>query len=201
LTKQGAKYAQPSTAAIDGADHTTQYTYNKNNVLTSITYPSGRVVNYTLDTAQRVSGVTMTKSGTTATLASSISYLPFGGNTSLIYGNNLTLTQTYDTQYRLSSIIAGSVLNFTYIYDANGNITSITDSINPPLANTPGIPGYIQLPSTSNKLSEITGPPATTYTYDANGNITAQNNRTSTMIFLIRLRPLPIRYPDRCLYL
>lgn len=65
------------------------------------------------------------------------------------YGN-LTLTQTYDTQYRLSSIVSGSVLNFTYTYDANGNITSITDSVNPPRANAPGIPGtYILLRQTS----------------------------------------------------
>jgi RHS repeat-associated protein len=164
---------------INSVSYTTQYTYNKNNILTSVTYPSGRVVNYTLNTAtQRVSGITMTKSGTTSTLASSITYTPFGGITSLTYGNNLSLTQTYDTQYRISSIILGSILNLAYNYDANGNITSIVDSVNPPLSNTPGIPGAYTYPSTSNKLSDITGPPATTYTYDNNGNILTQNNRS-----------------------
>ena len=56
------------------------------------------------------------------TLASSISYLPFGGITALIYGNDLSLTQDYDNQYRISSIITGSLLYLTYGYDENGNV-------------------------------------------------------------------------------
>jgi hypothetical protein len=67
--------------------NTTQYGYNKNNVLTSITYPSGRVVNYGMDTVQRVSGVSATVGGISKSLASSIAYEPFGGITGLVYGS------------------------------------------------------------------------------------------------------------------
>ena len=115
---------------ISGVSYTTQYGYNKNNVLTSIAYPSGRIINYGMDTAQRISGVSTTFSGNTRTLASSISYAPFGGITGLIYGNGLSLTQDYDNQYRISSIITGSLLYLAYNYDANGNITSIVDAVN-----------------------------------------------------------------------
>ena len=114
---------------IGGILYTTQYTYNKNNVLASITYPSGRVITYSLDGAGRISQVRATINGTPTTLASSITYLPFGDITGLIYGNNLSLVQGYDNQYRISSITAGSVLALTYGYDPNGNITSIDPSI------------------------------------------------------------------------
>ena len=164
---------------VSGVSYTTQYGYNKNNALTSITYPSGRVVTYAMDTAQRISGVTMTKSGTTSTACFFYHHIAFGGITFLTYGNNLSLTQGYDNQYRLSSIVTGSILNLAYtLLIANGNITSIIDAINPPMANTSGIPGTYNYPTTSNKLSDITGPPVTTYGYDANGNITAQGTRT-----------------------
>ncbi|MGD0919213.1 MAG: RHS repeat domain-containing protein [Thermodesulfobacteriota bacterium] len=40
--------------------YTTQYTYNKDNVLTSITYPSGRTISYTLDEIGRITQVDTT---------------------------------------------------------------------------------------------------------------------------------------------
>ncbi len=47
-------------------------------------------------------------------LASAIEYLPFGGIMGLTYGNGLSLSQGYDNQYRISSIVVGSILNLTY---------------------------------------------------------------------------------------
>ena len=73
---------------IGGIVYTTQYTYNKNNKPTSITYPTGRTVSYTMDQAQRITQVDTTMGGSPKTLASSVAYLPFGGISSLIYGNN-----------------------------------------------------------------------------------------------------------------
>ena len=39
---------------VSGILYATQYAYNKDNALTSITYPSGRVITYTRDQAGRV---------------------------------------------------------------------------------------------------------------------------------------------------
>ncbi len=171
---------------VNSVSYTTQYTYNKNNILTSVTYPSGRVVSYTMDTVQRVSQVSMTTQGTPVTLASSITYMPFGGIASLTYGNSLSLTQTWDNQYRLSSITAGSVLSLSYGYDASGNVTSITDTI----GSAPG--QYIDsttyaYESGTNRLTTITGTPTATLTHDANGNIITEGTRTFTYDLTNRL--------------
>jgi len=160
-----------------GVSYTTWYTYNKNNILTSITYPSGRVVSYTMDTVQRISQVSMTTQGTPVTLASSITYMPFGGVSSLTYGNSLSLTRTFDNQYRVSSITAGSVLSLSYGYDASGNVTSVTDTI----GSAPGL--YIDsttygYESGKNWLTTITGTPTATLTHDAGGNTVSEGNRT-----------------------
>ena len=117
-----------------GGSYTTQYEYNDNGVLTKMTYPTGRTVNYDPDSVDktRISQVLINDRSTL--LASGITYLPFGGVTELIYGNNLTLAQGYDNQYRKESITvgaAGSVLNLAYGYDPNGNITSVVDTNNP----------------------------------------------------------------------
>jgi len=162
---------------IGGIVYTTQYAYNTNNVPTSITYPTGRTVAYSLDGTGRVNQVSTPIGGVGKALASSISYMPYGGITGFIYGNSLSLAQTYDNQYRISSIIAGSVLYRTYGYDANGNITSIVDSVDP-LAATPLDPlsTYIY-ENGSNVLVEITGTATTLFTSDANGNTITENTR------------------------
>jgi len=87
--------------------YTTQYAYNKNNILTSIIYPTGRAITYTPDQIGRISQVNTTLGGNPKTLASAIEYLPYGGIKALTYGNGLSLSQGYDNQYRISSIITG----------------------------------------------------------------------------------------------
>ena len=62
------------TKIIQGRVYVTGYQFDKNGNLSTITYPSGRTVNYALDAADRVSSVTTTKGATTTTLASSVSH-------------------------------------------------------------------------------------------------------------------------------
>ena len=54
--------------------------------LNTITYPSGRTVNYSFDGMGQVSQIATSHSGTTRVLASSITYQPFGGVHSFTYG-------------------------------------------------------------------------------------------------------------------
>ena len=158
--------------------YTTQYTYNKNNALTSIIYPSGRTITYTLDGTGRISQVSTTLNGNPRTLASAITYLPYGGITGLTYGNGLSLTQGYDNQYRISSIVTGSILNLTFGYDPNGNITSIFDVVNPPGGEVLETPGAYTYQQGTNRLAHIEGAPPIDYGYDPNGNITTENTWT-----------------------
>ncbi len=163
---------------IGGILYTTQYTYNNNNILTSITYPSGRVITYTTDQIGRVSQVSTPLNNNPKILATGITYLPFGGITGLTYGNGLTLTQGYDNQYRISSIVTGSILNLTFGYDPNGNIVSILDVVNPPGGEVLDPPGTYTYQTATNKLTHIEATPPVDFGYDPNGNIISANNRT-----------------------
>jgi RHS repeat-associated protein len=162
---------------INSILYTTQYTYNNNNILTSVTYPTGRVITYTPNQIGRISQVSTTLNGNPKTLASAITYLPYGGITGLTYGNGLTLTQGYDNQYRISSIATGSVLNLGFGYDANGNITSITNP-DPPGGEILEPPGVYTYQTGTNKLTHIEGTPPIDFGYDVNANITSETGWT-----------------------
>ena len=120
-------------------------------------------------------------------MASAVTYLPFGGITGLIYGNNLSLIQGYDNQYRISSIAAGSVLDLSYSYDANGNIISTADPVNPTAGVPPEPTGVYSYEQGSNVLTAITGSSSSTFVSDLNGNIIAENNRVYEYDALNRL--------------
>ena len=168
------------TKVIQGRTYVTSYQFDKNGNLQQIAYPSGRTVSYALDAADRTTGVTTTPSGgATQTVASSIAHKPFGGIASLTYGNGLARTVGYDQQYRINSIVTGAVQNVSYTLDANGNITGITDNLNPTKNKSFG---YDAL----DRLTAGTGPwGSLAWTYDGVGNRQTQveNGATSTYTY------------------
>ncbi len=138
---------------------------------------SGRTVNYALDTADRVAGVSTTPpGGATATLASGISHKPFGGISSMTYGNGLARTVSYDQQYRIAGIATGTLQNLSYTHDPNGNITKITDVLNPTKNKTFSYDALDRLASASGPWGALS------WTYDGVGNRTTQveNGAAST---------------------
>ena len=163
---------------ISNVLYTTQYAYNLDNNLTSTIYPTGRTVTYTLDQTGRITQVDTTLNGNPKTLASSISYLPYGWITELTFGNGLSLSHGYDNQYRTSSIVVGSVMSRTYDYDPNGNITSILDAVEPPGNETFENAGTYAYDTGTNILAETQGEANVVYDYDENGNTISANNRT-----------------------
>ncbi|NIM98362.1 MAG: RHS repeat protein, partial [candidate division Zixibacteria bacterium] len=149
---------------IAGLLYTTQYSYDKNNLLRFITYPSGRTVTYELDEAGRVTQVHTTLNGQPKTLASSIRYLPYGGIRELTYGNSLSLTRAYDLRYQISSIQTGSLINLAYTQDPNGNITEIENQTDPNRTQAFGYDTIDRLVSATGIYGSIS------YGYDAVGN-------------------------------
>src|SRR3990170_2899421 len=116
LTPKGQ--VKKETKTIDSVQYVTQYTYDQNGNMKTMTYPSGRVITYNV-TNDRVSSVL----NNAANLATNINYKPFGGVSSLTYGNGLTGSISYDNQYRITSMVTGTALNLSYDqYDANANI-------------------------------------------------------------------------------
>ncbi len=158
------------TKVIDSVNYVTQYTYDQNGNLKTMTYPSGRVITYNYTNDRAVSVL-----NNAANLTTNISYKPFGGMSSLTYGNGLTGTIGYDNQYRITSITAGTVLSLSYNqYDANGNIKNIQNILDPTKNRSYD---YDSL----NRLGTATGPWGSIgWTYDGAGNRQTQTNGSSS---------------------
>jgi RHS repeat-associated protein len=149
--------------------YTTDYAYDKAGNLTSITYPSGRKVTYSLDKLNRPDSVTATLNGT-MTLAGNFSYDPLSNLKAVTLGNQLTESRTYDAASRIHTISVPGIMAIQYAYDPAGNITSIADTLNPANSKT-----YTY--DSLDRLASAIGPWGTlAWTYDANGNRLSQVN-------------------------
>jgi RHS repeat-associated protein len=142
------------------------YSYDLANRVKSITYPSGAVVTYNYDAAGQVNQVDLPEGSTTTTLASGITYAPFGAVESLAYGNGSTLAQGMDSAYRLTAQSVTEALDLGYtLYDSNGNLETRTDAY-----SSNGSFTY----DTLNRLDIAGGPfGSRDYDYDFNGNRTS----------------------------
>lgn len=155
----------------------TSYTHDLADNVTSITYPSGRTVTYGRDALGRISGATsQIPAETSETLASSVTYEPFGPMAAWTSGNGVTNSRSFDQDYRVTDVeISGSgmVHDLSYGYNVVDNITSLTDQLNASLSQTFD---YDDL----NRLTDADGDyGGQTYAYDANGNRTQRDNATT----------------------
>lgn len=121
---------------VGSASYTTSYAYDLAENLTLTTYPSGRIVTYARDTLGRVSSVsTQTDAGSAAeSVASGITYLPYGPSTGWTYGNGSVAVRAFDQDFRMTDLqvtTSGSAgqLDRDYLYNAVHNITSISNVI------------------------------------------------------------------------
>ncbi len=146
------------------------YAYDLDGNVIRMTYPSGRVVDYTRDTLGRITDVTSRTTSATVPLASNVTYGAAGPLQSLTYGNGLTLVKTYDQDYLLSQLLVTDtssgtdVLNRQYSRNDGVNITDITDNLDPSRSES-----YSYTPV--GRLENATGSwGVLTYAYDAVGN-------------------------------
>jgi RHS repeat-associated protein len=167
---------------IDLDTYGLQYGYDKNGNLNKIRYPSGRLVSYAFDFADRP----LSADSSGATYISSALYQPFGPESQINYGNGTRATMTFDQRYRLTvnkleklsplSTIAQS----TYALDGVGNVTSIADS-DPTYSRT--TLAYDDLnrlkTATSGANLWVTG----SYTYDDLGSVTSLTMGSRTASF------------------
>ncbi len=114
-----------------GVVSTVSYEYDLEGNLVGIGYPSGLELRYSYDDAARVVGVERMVGGQAFALASGIDYLPLGPVKALTYANGLTETRSYDELYRLRALDSGGIVSRRYGYDPRGNITSISDLLEP----------------------------------------------------------------------
>ena len=119
------------TKKINNILYRTEYTYDLHGNLLTITYPGGRVITYSYNQLNKPISVTDTYLSVTRTLTDNIAYLPFGDMTSMTQGNGLVTTKTYDNRYQLSDLTVGTLKDLSHTRDNVGNITGITDNIEP----------------------------------------------------------------------
>ncbi|MEP7007545.1 MAG: hypothetical protein ABI810_16300 [Sphingomonas bacterium] len=151
------------------------YTYDLADRITSITYPSGRVVTYGRDTKGRVISVTTqaNASAPVVTLASGITYEAFGSMLSAALGNGLTMAQSWGNDGRLASkrlyqTASGTNLSsLTYGYDNDDNITSIADGVDPTHSITYGYDTVDRLTQSVAALGSVR---QQDFIHDVNGN-------------------------------
>ncbi|MEW5744393.1 MAG: chitobiase/beta-hexosaminidase C-terminal domain-containing protein [Nitrospirota bacterium] len=112
---------------ISGRNYPTSYSYDGNDNLTDIYYPSGRHAIYAYNANNQITSV----SGFGGTI-SGISYYTSGNYLGLpsgfTYANGLYNSLTYNSRNLTTQVRAGaSALNIGYGYDSRGNTTSIVD--------------------------------------------------------------------------
>ena len=138
------------------------YGYDGFGRMTSITYPSGKVVTLTHDPAGQVQSIAVGN----VTILANAKWFPFGPVKSFVWGNGTPYARAFDLDGRLTTFPAGASTR-SIAYDATGRIEVITDSATP---NLNVVAGYDVL----DRLTSYSGfPAAQAYSYDANGNRTS----------------------------
>ena len=105
----------------------------------------------------------------TVTVASGLTYKPFGPVTGYAAGNGLTVALAYDQDYRLTGrSVSGSVQDLAYGYDAADSITLLTDNLNTGHTQSFVYDALRRLTDATGLYGDID------YAYDAVGNRTSR---------------------------
>ncbi len=160
-----------------GATYTTQYGFDKNANRTQVLYPTAHAArrqgeaDFTYDLADRVTLVIAKVNGSTATVAGSFTYKPFGPHTSVTFGNGLVDSRSYDSRYRIGTWTLTGRLSYTHTFNDDGNLTARVDNLNAANNRVFGYDGAHRLIGGSGPWGAATAcTGSTTYTYDRNGN-------------------------------
>ena len=180
-TPQGDIASQTSVMPANGSA-SYAYTYDTMGRLAGISYPGGVSAAYTYAFG-RPTKLTTTIGGTTTTVVSGALYQPFGPATDWTYGNGLARSYDYDLDGRVTSIGTAmpgrTVQNLSYAYNANEDITKITDGVTAALTQAFGY----------DELSRLTAVTATNanqvFAYDATGNRTSHTHDGATDTYTI----------------
>ena len=125
--------ANPDAALQTVNGHETMSVFDAWNRIISKTYPDGSIVSSRYNAAGLLDGVDVTRNGETIPYVKNIDYNEKGQRKSIIYGNNVKTSYTYDREtFRLLTITSRQqnselLQELHYTYDAVGNITETED--------------------------------------------------------------------------
>jgi YD repeat-containing protein len=191
------------------------YGYDAQGRMSSITYPSGKVVTYGFNANGQIGSIAVNA----VNVVTNIQYHPFGAPKSWSFGNGAAYARAFDLNGRIASYpfgaafqglgydLADRITTFstatskTIGYDKLDRLTSFVagstnlsyqydaDGNRSQFKNGTAI-GTYNYPTTSNRLSGITGTGAESYGYDASGNITDLAGKVLTYDARGRLKTL-----------
>ena len=118
----------------DAEDHITAFAYDKNGNRVSLTDGNSHVTTFTYDELDRLASMTNAESETTR-----FDYDALGNRTGMTENDGVVTRYDFDPIYRLTAVtlnhVDGAVADhetnvlYDYHYDANGNLTAITDPL------------------------------------------------------------------------
>ncbi|MET0028732.1 MAG: RHS repeat-associated core domain-containing protein [Candidatus Thiodiazotropha sp.] len=160
--------------SLDGGVTQYTYSYDTQGYLASLGYPSGHRVHYSYNQGQLTGLSLETPEGATQPLVSQIQRLPFGPIRALDFGNGLSLSRTYDQDYRLIAQSLPGVLEDSYGHDPVGNIIDWQDLLQTARDQQFGYDELDRLISASGAYGDLG------YAYDPIGNRLSLSEGTDT---------------------
>lgn len=154
---------ESESRSLNGKTYITQYGYDAYGRINSMTYPSGRVLEFVLDPMGRVSQISTSKDGKKSVVVSNISYLPFGGVAYFTYGNGLVFKRTFDFDGRIVGYNLG-VNTFNLGLDLASRVSTLTRS---PSSTPEKTYDYDPM----DRISEVASSSNANFSYDFNGNM------------------------------
>jgi RHS repeat-associated protein len=147
----------------DSGSYPLTYTYNAGGQITSLTYPSGAVLQYTYNGNNQIASISVTVDGATTPIVTNVQYEPFGAVSGWTWGNGATAIRLHNADGNISAINTTG-LGLTYGYDNALRATEIGDQATPSLSWSYGYDTLDRLTSATNANTNEA------WTYDANGN-------------------------------
>jgi len=163
-----------NVSVVGGVERQVEYTYNAIDGVISTTLPSGRVVSYSRDAANRVTEISSSVNGITVPVINSAQYRADNMPIRIEYGNSVVETKDYDTQGRLSSWIVVGQNAQSLLYDSDSNLKSIDSEV---------FAATYEYDSLNRLIEDVTGNNNVdaSYSYDPSGNrLTSMSINTNT---------------------
>jgi len=146
------------------------YAYDSSENLRRMTYPDGRIVDFSLDAQGRISGITTSAAPANPgdPVVSSVTYEPFGPAKNFIFGNGLVHTIEHDLDGRVDNIVTtgsgADIQDVDYEYDLANNVEAVFDVLEPINDQTFAYDALDRMESAIGRYGTLG------YTYDPVGN-------------------------------
>ncbi len=175
-----------SIKTVGTTPYTVERTYDILDRLMTLKYPDGEVVNYSYDAnsglLEKVQGL--------ANYVNDTAYNAKGQITTIQYGNSTSTNYSYGQDLRLSRILTqgtSTLQDLNYIFDKNGNITTLTDNLRSNI-RTYAYDDLDRLTQAQNVPSPTGGYTNFNFQYDSIGNMVYKSD-VGVMLYGINAGP------------